>query len=155
MDTSKGYSCEISDIRMTQENQLLVVTGIHQGSLNNSHVENLFSTSSATINYIPRNLFDEFDHLRFLDFRDNSLMSISKSNFFNCASLQEVNFGQNILQSIPASVFEICGSLTSLTFSSNVITAIDKDAFLGVSKLETLQLSYTNSFLWKKQCSSH
>jgi Leucine-rich repeat (LRR) protein len=138
-----GYTCELSNVNVIEENQIIDIIGNHLSGRTDADVTILTvsQTSSAVMNFIPRRIFETFVNLRTIDFSNVNLREINSGTFFNCAQLSRITLNNNQLQRIPARTFENCGELREIIANANQITNLEDGAFNELAKLEGLRLS--------------
>jgi len=93
---------------------------------------------------IESTAFKNYVNLKRLDLTDNNvenLDSISKSFEF-LGNLEYLNLGENLIKSIPAEAFSKLRNLKELMLYGLSLTSFKKNTFLGLDKLEGLDLDY-------------
>lgn len=90
---------------------------------------------------LPIELFEQFPNLESLKFAAN-VLELSKSDFANAKSLQEIILGWNQLKRVPDEIFANAKQLRNIELDHNDIDTIEDGAFDGLENLLDIQLSW-------------
>lgn len=68
VDPELGYSCELSNVNVREENEAIIINGDHLIGNTNQNVRHLSTINGAVLNFIPRAIFETFSLLKSLKF---------------------------------------------------------------------------------------
>jgi len=137
-----GYSCNPTSMdAITSQSQAINVIQNHVSGGSNALVDSLFLYNQLTVNYIPTKIFDSLQNIKYFNLYQTGLKALQANAFVNCLSLISLVFQNNPLETIEASFAEGCTNLKYIQMYSNgPIKSIHKDAFKGLSKVESLMM---------------
>lgn len=141
VDAFFGYTCELTEVLVTQENENLIInTDNHQQGRNDSDVRSLTIGSNTTLNFFPNSLMQQFPNIRYLLFERSGLTALNVGDFAGCSSIVVMRIRYTTIPRIPAGLFNDCGDLLILDISYNQISEIDDDAFTPMTGLLEIEL---------------
>ncbi|CAG9855606.1 unnamed protein product [Phyllotreta striolata] len=101
------------------------------------------SLSGNQLREIPSEALQNCTRISHFNIAYNEIVEIDRGDFQNWASnVRSLNLANNRIARLPANLFEDLVSLKELSLSFNPLKKIDKSAFIGLKKLESLELSF-------------
>jgi Leucine-rich repeat (LRR) protein len=136
----RGYVCDLTNLTLHHEDDLLRFRGEQVKGLTNEDVNYLHIHDSVTHIVPSGNIFSYFTNLVKLEMKEVSVKKIDPIE--NCGPLELIIFSDNEITSLDAGVFIECASLEILDLSRNEIAKIHENAFSSLSVLREIDLSY-------------
>lgn len=137
-----GYTCELNDVEVLEENfNLVIETDNHAAGRNDSQVTS-FTIANATMRFFPNSIMRQFPSIRYLLLENSGMTALTPGSFDGCASLVILFIRRSAIERIPAGLFNDCSQLGVIDFSWNEISEIDDEAFDGLSSLLELDINY-------------
>lgn len=135
------YTCRMPNVRIESdnENQNIVITGIHLPGRGNADVVNVEIHDSRTT-FIVTQAISTFVNMNGMQIFSSELNRIQPNAFANAANLETLEITGNPLTSLGASAF-LGTRLTWLDLDSNQIESIHQNAFAGLPTLRELNLT--------------
>uniref|UniRef100_A0A8B9L107 TIR domain-containing protein n=1 Tax=Astyanax mexicanus TaxID=7994 RepID=A0A8B9L107_ASTMX len=99
------------------------------------------SCNNRELNTVPQNLPDQ---TRVLDFSNNKLLNIKKTDFTHLTVLRQLNVSHNLIQDIEDGAFVSLTSLMELNLAYNKLTTISSGCFQNLFNLTLLRLDENN-----------
>lgn len=140
MDRLQRYSCRLIDGTFLNPNDPFPIEAIHDEGMSDDDVRMIVAVNS-TLNFVPLQIFDKFRQIRAFDLWRVSLTELHQP-WRNCEHLTDVWLQNNQIKRLPARIFEPCGLITSLSLRNTGIEEIDVAAFMGLSYVRRLDLSF-------------
>lgn len=135
----RGYVCEIENLKLFKDDDLLRFTGKQQPGQSNEHVSYLRIHSSESHIVPSENIFGYFTNLQHLDMKDVSVKKIDPIEF--CTPLLSIVLSGNKVTKLKAGTFIECENLEVLDLSRNAIWDIEENTFSSLNALESLDMS--------------
>lgn len=104
-------------------------------------------TTSLTFTYsvisnIPVNIFSIFKNLKSFGINFCTKFTLTTDAFINCNLLQGIQISNSVnLTYVPEGFAQKCLNVLNVMFDNNGIEVVDKNAFKGLSKLQTIYLN--------------
>ena len=140
-----GYTCELNDVTVTDENVILIInTDNHLAGRTDADVV-AFTIGNSTLRFFPNNILRQFTSIRVLVLDHSGLERLNPGTFGGCARITLLYIRHTAIERIPNGLFTDCTNLGVLDISDNRITVIDDDAFAETTNL--LELDINNNQL--------
>lgn len=133
-----GYTCQISGTHLTEQSNVIGISGNHSTGRGNDDVIQV-EIYDSTVHTLPQILFNEFKNLIEIWSREPSIIS-KMDPLRNCSSLRFLMISADRFQTLRNSTFEECRNLNLFTLFNSHISLIEPDAFRGLTKLTSLRL---------------
>lgn len=134
------YTCELSDIIVTDPEAQYNFGGEHLENRTNDNVDRVAIQNSNTPFIIPE-IFTAFPNITELLIRESGLESIE---FPPTHQLRRIFFSYNRIGTLKNATFANQSNLTHLNLNRNHIAVIEEDAFIGLDNVETIFLIANN-----------
>lgn len=138
-----GYSCELTDATVTEENVDLVInTSNHAADRTDADVRSFTVANTSSLAFFPNSILRQFPSIRYLILDNSGLTALTPGSFDGCSSVAILFVRHTTVASVPAGLFADCSELLILDLSENLITEIDDDAFVDLPNLLELDINY-------------
>ncbi|XP_061457887.1 leucine-rich repeat-containing protein 38 [Rhineura floridana] len=96
------------------------------------------------IQVIPADLFIFYSDLVYVDFRNNSIVTLEDGTFSSSSKLVYLDLSYNNLTQLDAGIFKSAPKLIKLSLGNNKLAEVDEGAFESLEQLQVLELNDNN-----------
>ena len=136
----KEYICKTRDLTIERNGVTIdLIDGTHLNSHSIADVTDLIITKSK-IEYLPKNMFNNFTGLDALKITKVKLSELSKGDFNGATKLKDLRLTENNINELEEFTFEGAEQLTTIVMDANNIEKVSKSTFNGLKLLNVLSL---------------
>lgn len=134
-----GYNCDLYDVNVQTESDVLEITGEHEPNYNNSRVDYV-TILNLTMVVLHKNVLEIFPNVQQIKISSIGLQRFPDQAFGACSRLTNLDVEPNPLTTLQAGVFASCSELTGIYFRNGNLKEVSPEAFHGLGKLRALGL---------------
>ncbi|KAG5668555.1 hypothetical protein PVAND_016493 [Polypedilum vanderplanki] len=140
INNNQEYGCWLTISNSIGFDNFLIINGAHTFGFSNENVTILLREAGTT-SIVPRIICDRFPNLKWAEFSNYRISSLSETSFGGCESLEVIELNQNSITEITDRIFERNSNLINLDLSGNLITSLSSSVFQNNQNLETVNFA--------------
>lgn len=132
-----GYNCDLYDVSVQSESDMLEITGNHLEGYNNTRVD-FVNVLNHTMAVLHKNILETFPNVQSLTISSIGLQRIPDQAFGWCSKLEYLFIEPNPLTTLQAGVFGNCNELTGIYIRNGNLKDVSPTVFHGLGKLRAV-----------------